>query len=76
MDKICKYFEKDFDFFIDPTNQINNIEKPEGSINNYGTINLSPENIIEYMKKVFEENQQKDSFIKTLQEENKILRSK
>lgn len=76
MDKICKYFEKDFDFFVEGTNQINNIEKIDGSINNHGTINLFPEYILSEIKKLIEENKQKDLLINSLIEENKNLRLK
>lgn len=74
MDKVCHYFDKDFDFFIENDQQINNIEKLEGSVNNHGTINLFPENIIGEIKKLIDENKQKDELIKALREENKIFR--
>ena len=51
MDKVCKVFDKDFDYFTDSTSMNNSIEENKGSIgivgNNHGTINLFPEDIIE-----------------------------
>ncbi len=74
MNKVCSYFEKDFEFFMDNNSQINNIEKLDGSVNNHGTINLFPENIIVEIKKLIEENKLKDELISALREENKIFR--
>ena len=54
MDKVCKYFDKDFEYIIENHTQINHIEKIEGSVNNYGAVNLSPENIILEIKKIIE----------------------
>lgn len=65
MDKICREFEVDFDYFIDDK-QVNNIKKLDGSINNHGTINLFPENIIEQIKLLIEDNKQKDEIITEL----------
>ena len=76
MDKVCKEFDVDFDYFMNPNSQINNIEKLDGSINNHGTINFFPENIIDQIKVLINENKQKDEIIKGLREENKNLRAK
>lgn len=75
MDKVCHYFEKDFEFFIDNTTQINNIKKLDGSINNHGTINLFPEVIISEIRKLVEDNKDKENLILALREENKNLRN-
>ena len=56
MSRVCKFFEKDFEYFLENMMQTNNIEKLEGCINNHGTINISPENIINEIKNLFEEN--------------------
>ena len=74
MDKVCHYFEKDFEFFIGNTSQINNIKKLDGSINNHGTINLFPELIISEIRKLVEDNKDKENLILALREENKNLR--
>ena len=74
MDKVCHYFEKDFEFFIENTSQINNIKKLDGSINNHGTINLFPELIISEIRKLVEDNKDKENLILALREENKNLR--
>jgi transcriptional regulator with XRE-family HTH domain len=74
MDKIANYFEKDFDFFIEPFNQVNHIKKLDGSINNNGTINLFPEIIISKIRKLIEDSKDKDDLIKALREENNTLR--
>ena len=74
MDKVCHYFEKDFEFFIENTSQINNIKKLDGRINNHGTINLFPELIISEIRKLVEDNKDKENLILALREENKNLR--
>ncbi|WP_310556091.1 helix-turn-helix transcriptional regulator [Flavobacterium sp.] len=58
MDKVCHYFDKDFDFFTKNTEQVNNVDKNDGSFvgYNHGTINLFPENIIDQIRKLVEEN--------------------
>lgn len=56
MDKVCNFFDKDFEFFTENREQINNVKKLDGSINNHGTINLFPENIIEQIRKIIDEN--------------------
>ncbi len=64
MDKVCKIFDKDFEFFTDSTSMNNSIEENKGSIgivgNNHGTINLFPEDIIEQIKNLVESNKAKD----------------
>jgi transcriptional regulator with XRE-family HTH domain len=74
MDKVCKYFDKDFEYFKEQS-QINNIEKLDGCVNNYGTINMNPENILEFIKSIFDENIQNKEIIKALRIENKNLRN-
>jgi transcriptional regulator with XRE-family HTH domain len=75
MDKVCKYFDKDFDFFTENTNQINNVKKNTGTIAvNVGTINNCPENLLEQIKTIFDENIQNKEIIKALRSENKMLR--
>lgn len=55
MDKVCKEFDVDFSYFTQ-SQQINNIKKIEGCVNNHGTINLTPEHYINYIQTVFDEN--------------------
>jgi transcriptional regulator with XRE-family HTH domain len=74
MDRVCSFFEKDFEFFTENDHQINNIKKLDGSVNNHGTINFFPENIIEEIKKLIEESKQKDEIINLLKGENQKFR--
>lgn len=70
MDKVCKVFDKDFEYFTDSTSMNNSIEENKGSIgivgNNHGTINLFPEEIIEQIKQLVESNKSKDTEIAEL----------
>lgn len=74
LDRVCTFFEKDFDFFTDSNQQINNIEKLDGSVHNHGTMNFFPENIIDEIKKLIEESKQKDEIINVLKVENQKFR--
>lgn len=75
IDKVCKHFDKDFDFFTDKAQQINNVEKNIGTIAiNVGTINNCPENLLDQIKSIFDENIQNKEIIKGLRAENKMLR--
>ena len=76
MDKVCKEFDVEFDYFIEEK-QTNNVKKNEGTIAySVGTINHFPENIIDQIKNLIIESKQKDEIIKGLREENKNLRAK
>ena len=70
MDKVCKVFDKDFEYFTDSTSMSNSIEENKGSIgivgNNHGTINLFPEDIIEQIKNLVESNKSKEAEIAEL----------
>ena len=70
MDKVCKELDVDFGYFLEGK-QINKIKKLDGSVNNHGTINLFPENIIEQIKKLVEDNKSKDIKIKELESQLK-----
>ncbi|POS01504.1 hypothetical protein Q361_11090 [Flavobacterium croceum DSM 17960] len=54
MDAICKVFDKDFEYFLKSSKQVNNVDKNDGNVGvigyNHGTINLFPENIINEIK--------------------------
>ena len=69
MAKVCEIFEKDFEFFTENYSQNYNIKKLEGCVNNHGTINISPENIINELKNLFAENER-------LRAENERLNNK
>ncbi len=66
MARVCEFFEKDFDYFLENYSQTNNIKKLEGCINNHGTINMSPEHIINEIKTLFSENKRLKTEIETL----------
>ena len=73
MDKVCKEFDVDFDYFINE-NQKNNIKnntKCEIIGFNHGTINFFPEDIIEQMKIIIEENKAQKETIDCLKKTNK-----
>lgn len=74
MDRIAKCFEKDFDYFIDTINQINNIKKLDGS-NNNGSTNLFPEIISTEIKKLLDDSKNKDELINALRIEYNMLRN-
>ena len=74
MDHVCKVFDKDFEFFTENTTQINKIKKIDGSVNNHGTINLFPENIIDEIKKLIEQNKLQETVILALTVENEKLK--
>jgi transcriptional regulator with XRE-family HTH domain len=78
MDKVCKHFDKDSNFFREESPQINNVEKSEGGVvgYNYGTINNCPENLLEQIKKIFDENEFNKKTILALEEEIKTYRQK
>ena len=67
MDKICKEFDVDLNYFTE-LNQINNIKKLEGCVNNHGTINLTPEHFMDFIKSIFDENALLKEKIKKIEE--------
>lgn len=79
MDKVCKIFDKDFSYFTDDVVFNNNItgEKATVGVNgkNEGTINLCPENLIEELKKIIEDNKIKDEKIASLEKLIKSLKN-
>jgi transcriptional regulator with XRE-family HTH domain len=67
MDKICKEFEIDFNYFLEDK-QITNIKANNGTIAySVGTINNFPESIIEQVKLLVEDNKLKEIKIKELE---------
>ncbi len=57
MDKICKIFDVDSDYFKEDA-QINRVKENIGGVvgNNNGTINNCPDNIIEQIRLILKEN--------------------
>ncbi len=76
MDNVCKVFDKDFEFFTENTTQINRVKHNNNGavVNNHGTINLFPENIIDEIKKLIEQNKQQETLIVALTVENEKLK--
>jgi transcriptional regulator with XRE-family HTH domain len=67
MNKVCEFFEKDHAFFDESISQINNVKN--GCVNNYSTININEDKIINEIKLLFAENQ-------ALKAENRLLNNK
>src|SRR5690554_2261984 len=71
MDKICKLFNVDFEYFTDGK-QVNNVETNTGAIAyRIDNFNNFPENLIEQIKLLFEDNENKDLEIERLKSELK-----
>jgi transcriptional regulator with XRE-family HTH domain len=71
IDKICKIFNVDFEYFTN-NSQTNNVKELNGSINNHGTINLISEHILEQIKYLVHDSKLKTQEIEKL---NKIIRN-
>lgn len=67
MDKICKLFEVDFDHFLGEQNVNNFNDNIGGVVGNSGVVNLFPENIINQIKELVEDNKLKEQKIKELE---------
>lgn len=69
MDKVCKYFEVGFDYFLNEK-QVNKVEKNEGGVvgSNFGTINNLPENILAQVQNLINDLRAKELKIKELEE--------
>lgn len=68
MDKVCQFFDKDFDYFLEEK-IVNNVKKNTGlvGLNNVDTINNNfPENFLSEFKKLIEENIIKENIITEL----------
>jgi transcriptional regulator with XRE-family HTH domain len=68
MDKVCRYFEVGFDYFLNEK-QINKVEKNDGGVvgSNFGTINNFPESILEQITILIEDNKSKAIKIEELE---------
>ena len=75
MDKVCKEFDVDFDYFREGKNIINVKNNDNGFIScNHivNTINNYPESIVEQIKQLIEDNKQKEIRIEELENLLKI----
>ena len=72
MDKVCREFEVDFSYFIDK-NRINKVKQNTGGVVgcNNGTINNFPENIIQQIQLLIQDNKEKELLIKELEKKLK-----
>jgi transcriptional regulator with XRE-family HTH domain len=72
MDKICKEFDVGFDYFIDDKH-VNKVKENEGGVvgTNNGTINNFPENLVDQLKLLIDDNKQKEARIKELESNQK-----
>lgn len=63
MDKVCKVFDKDFSYFAEDKTVNNNVDNNNGGVvgYNHGTINFFPEDIINQIKKLVEDNKAKEA---------------
>jgi transcriptional regulator with XRE-family HTH domain len=75
MDKVCRYFEVGFDYFLNEK-QINKLEKNDGGVvgSNYGNVYHYSDKIAEQIKSLVAEIKLKDQKIITL--ENQIEKLK
>jgi transcriptional regulator with XRE-family HTH domain len=70
MDKVCRYFNKSFEYFLNDA-QNNTVYNNEGGVvgNNYGVIHNFSENILQQVKLLIRENER-------LRHENSLLKKK
>lgn len=73
MDKVCKIFDKDFEFFTEETIlQQNNSENASHNILNNGVVYQYPENLVEQIKQLIEDNKTKEAEIAELKKKLNI----
>ncbi|KQM38857.1 helix-turn-helix domain-containing protein [Chryseobacterium sp. Leaf201] len=65
MDKICRFFDKDFEYFLD-AKMVNNVNENHGQVGQIGTVNNFPDNFLEEFKKLVEKNQINEKIIEEL----------
>ncbi len=67
MDKICRFFDKDFEYFLD-TKIINNITENKGQVSceDFTVNNNFPDNFLEEFRKLVEKNQINEKIIEEL----------
>ncbi|GAA4156216.1 hypothetical protein GCM10022217_15010 [Chryseobacterium ginsenosidimutans] len=69
MDKVCHFFDKDFDYFLDEK-YVNNVHENNGQVGQHqnNVINNFPENFLEEFKKLVEQNQANEKIIEDLKD--------
>ena len=70
MDKVCQFFDKDFDYFLEEK-YVNNVHENHGQVigqHTIGTVNNFPENFLEEFKKLVEQNQANEKIIEDLKD--------
>lgn len=69
MDKVCKVFDKDFEYFVEEK-VINNVEENNGNIScQTGIINNYPEDLVEQIRQLVDSNKSKDAEIAELRKQ-------
>lgn len=76
MDKVCKKFDVGLDYFLESgqNNHFENNKEASAIGNNYGTINNTPDNILEQIKLLIEDNKSKEEQIQQLKLEIESLK--
>ncbi|MDQ0594460.1 transcriptional regulator with XRE-family HTH domain [Chryseobacterium ginsenosidimutans] len=69
MDKVCQFFDKDFEYFLE-TKIVNNITENNGQVSceDFTINNNFPDNFLEEFKKLVEQNQANEKIIEDLKE--------
>lgn len=67
MDKVCQFFDKDFEYFLD-AGMVNNVHENHGQVGEIGIVNNFPENFLEEFKKLVEINQANEMVIQDLKQ--------
>ena len=69
MDKVCQFFDKDFEYFLE-TKIVNNITENNGQVSceDFTINNNFPENFLEEFKKLVEQNQANEKIIEDLKD--------
>jgi transcriptional regulator with XRE-family HTH domain len=69
MDKVCQFFDKDFEYFLE-TKIVNNITENNGQVSceDFTINNNFPDNFLEEFKKLVEQNQANEKIIEDLKD--------
>jgi hypothetical protein len=69
MDKVCQFFDKDFDYFLDEK-YVNNVHENNGQVGQHqnNVINNFPGSFLEEFKKLVEQNQANEKIIEELKD--------
>ena len=79
MDKVCKKFKVGFEYFLggEQHNSVDNNNGGTGIVgNNYGTINNTPDSVLEQVTKLVEEHKLKEAQIRKLQSEIESIKKR